>query len=328
MSDPARSRVVRAGRALVRFGASALTVLVVVLLTARWSNSTAHLAIAVATLTPYLLLPAAAASLALWFAGARVRAALALIVTLIVLGTQLPALVPSFDPQYRPGLTVMTANLHLGGADPESVARAISSNGVDVAMLEEVTPGQLRGLRSAGVRALLPYAVDSSKPGARGVVLLSRYRLSDVGVDNKFFLGLVHARLDIAGHSGPTVAALHVSGPYPQSATGWRDDLRRLGPTLHRLSSDAPGGFVAAGDFNATTDNAPFRALLGHGLRDAGDLSAQPLVTTYPADSAIPPVIDIDHVLTDAPAARDLRTVRIPGSDHRALIADIDDQHR
>ncbi|MGB0970723.1 MAG: endonuclease/exonuclease/phosphatase family protein, partial [Mycobacterium sp.] len=44
---------------------------------------------------------------------------------------------------------------------------------------------------------------------------------------------------------------------------------------------------------------------------------------TYPSNRWFPPVITIDHVLTRNSAAKWVRTVDIPGSDHRALLTAI-----
>jgi endonuclease/exonuclease/phosphatase (EEP) superfamily protein YafD len=81
---------------------------------------------------------------------------------------------------------------------------------------------------------------------------------------------------------------------------------------------------IVAGDFNATVDMKPFRRLLHNGFRDAAEQSGAGLVATYPADSAIPPLIGIDHILTFNSTARDARSVRIPGSDHLGVMAYVD----
>ena len=54
---------------------------------------------------------------------------------------------------------------------------------------------------------------------------------------------------------------------------------------------------IIAGDFNATLDHSPFRAVLNRGYADAADRAGHGLEPTYPADSPIG--IAIDHVLVD-----------------------------
>jgi endonuclease/exonuclease/phosphatase (EEP) superfamily protein YafD len=81
---------------------------------------------------------------------------------------------------------------------------------------------------------------------------------------------------------------------------------------------------VVAGDFNATRDNAEFRALVCNGYRDAAEQAGAGLTRTHPADvPMLPPIFALDHILTRHCVATRLRTQRIEGSDHRALIADI-----
>ncbi len=101
----------------------------------------------------------------------------------------------------------------------------------------------------------------------------------------------------------------------------WRqafDDLEREVRTV-----DQPA--VVLGDFNADRDHAPFRGLLDTGLRDAHDERGRGLARTFPAGL---PVLQLDHVLVrDGSGARlvvrDVREVRLPGSDHKTVVADL-----
>lgn len=82
---------------------------------------------------------------------------------------------------------------------------------------------------------------------------------------------------------------------------------------------------VVAGDLNADRDHAAFRRLLDAGLRDAHDERGQGLARTWPAGL---PVLHLDHVLVrDAGEVHlvplEVREVDVPGSDHRAVVADL-----
>jgi len=44
---------------------------------------------------------------------------------------------------------------------------------------------------------------------------------------------------------------------------------------------------------------------------------------TFKADHPLPPLITIDHILTRNAAAATIKTVKITGSDHRALLATV-----
>ena len=81
---------------------------------------------------------------------------------------------------------------------------------------------------------------------------------------------------------------------------------------------------ILAGDFNATLDHREFRKLLDRGYLDAADAVGEGLTPTWPTSSrkrrALP--LTIDHVLVDRRVRVERVTVvRIPGSDHRAVIA-------
>jgi endonuclease/exonuclease/phosphatase family metal-dependent hydrolase len=82
---------------------------------------------------------------------------------------------------------------------------------------------------------------------------------------------------------------------------------------------------VLAGDFNATLDHAELRRLLDRGYRDAAEQAGVALRPTWPGDRAlIPTVVTIDHVLADRRIrVVSVRTVAIPGSDHRGVLADL-----
>jgi endonuclease/exonuclease/phosphatase (EEP) superfamily protein YafD len=47
------------------------------------------------------------------------------------------------------------------------------------------------------------------------------------------------------------------------------------------------------------------------------------LLATLPVQQWYPPLITIDHILTRNAAASSIRTVEVPGSGHRALLATI-----
>jgi endonuclease/exonuclease/phosphatase (EEP) superfamily protein YafD len=100
--------------------------------------------------------------------------------------------------------------------------------------------------------------------------------------------------------------------------------LDRLPVTLSEIGDQAGAGCViVAGDVNSTTDMRPFRALLRNGYRDAAEQSGAGFKPTFPGNSRLPPLIVIDHVLTRNCTATSLRTLKVPGSDHRGLVVTI-----
>ena len=47
------------------------------------------------------------------------------------------------------------------------------------------------------------------------------------------------------------------------------------------------------------------------------------MVRTHPSDIVAPPVFAVDHILTRGYVATSLRTLQVPGSDHRALLVQL-----
>jgi endonuclease/exonuclease/phosphatase (EEP) superfamily protein YafD len=93
---------------------------------------------------------------------------------------------------------------------------------------------------------------------------------------------------------------------------------------LIQTAEETGGGCViVAADLNSTTDMRPFRGLLRDGYQDAAEQSGAGREPTFPADSRLPPLLAIDHILTRNCVATSLHTVKIPGSDHRGLVASV-----
>ncbi|WP_338106209.1 endonuclease/exonuclease/phosphatase family protein [Micromonospora zingiberis] len=118
------------------------------------------------------------------------------------------------------------------------------------------------------------------------------------------------------------IESAHPAAPYAIDQTGlWPADLA----AQPNATPDGPLS-ILAGDFNATLDHAPQRALLGSGYADAADAAVGAGLTgtsgPYNGD-LIPPVV-IDHVLVDRRiAVRAVAMHPLPGSDHRMVLAEL-----
>ena len=281
-----------------------------------------HTILIVAALSPYLVIGAGAVALLLllgqrswWAVGPALLCAAALAV-------QLPLYFSSGrTPPDSVAIRVLTANLH-GAADPEALVN-VARRDADLLVVQELTPELAAGLGRLGVDSDFPYRAVEARRGAAGVGLWSRYPITGSSRDGGFELGLLTASLRVPGTSADTVVlAVHLVGPWPQRIDGWREEVSRLPDNLRAAATAAgAGAVVAAGDFNATIDMQPFRRLLRDGYTDAVDQSGAGFTPTFPANRSVPPLIGIDHILTLNSTASELRTVRIPGSDHLGLAA-------
>ena len=275
-----------------------------------------------AALAPYLMLAAPLAAVV--FAAVRrwLPAGVAVAVTLACVLVQLPLYRGVPAPPGTP-VRFMTANLRYGHADPGVLVRLAREN-ADIVAVQELTPQKAQAVMAAGMDGDFPYHALQAREGPAGVGIWSRYPIGRGGSVDGFWLGLLVARVRVPRLSPElTLVATHMSAPWPGSMAGWRADLSRLGDALRGIAGSAPGPILVGGDLNATTDMRPFRALLVDGYHDAAAQAGAGITRTHPADIVIPPLFAVDHILTRDATATSVRTLGLPGSDHRALAADV-----
>ncbi len=224
-------------------------------------------------------------------------------------------------------LTVMSANLRFGHGDAATVLRLVREHDVDVLSLQELTPDALRRLDAAGARTLLPRRSVRTDANWSGLGLMARAPLRAVPSRGPLRQTRLEAVLSPRGGEGAgaglRVVAVHPLPPVsPANTRAWREALRAL-PGPHAGGAGAGLPRVLLGDFNATLDHHELRRLLGRGYVDAADATGDGLRPTWPTTGRRPP-LTIDHVLFAAPVAvRSLSLHGVPGSDHRALIAEL-----
>jgi endonuclease/exonuclease/phosphatase (EEP) superfamily protein YafD len=81
---------------------------------------------------------------------------------------------------------------------------------------------------------------------------------------------------------------------------------------------------VLLGDFNATVDQAPLRALLAAGLTDAHEELGRGWAATWPTNHRLPPLLQLDHVLhSSGLVAVAASEYTLLGTDHRAVVAEL-----
>ncbi len=299
--------------------AAACAVLATVGVAAHYYPARRGWSLGVVAFAPYLMLLATLATLLFAVAGQWPAALVAAALTVWCIGTQAWLWIGAPDDTPAVELAVMTANLLLGQADPHAVVAAVRRHGVDVLMIEEVTPDLAADLAHAGLRDLLPHGTTVPEERVAGMGLWARYPLTEQQVHGGLLFPLLSARVQVPGvATAPTVVALHLAGPWPD-ASPWRRDIARLPDLLATLPEDV--ALIVGGDFNATPDTVQFRRVLAAGYRTATEQACGGHRPSWPANGRRRPLIAIDHVLTRGAGARAVRTVAIAGSDHRALLA-------
>lgn len=278
-----------------------------------------------AAFSPYLMIGAPVSAIVLLLGNRWVLGAVACALTTAAVATQLPLYIPAQNAVNGISIRVLTANLDFSRADVKSIV-AIAGSEADVLALQELTPQAVKEFAGAGLDAIFPYQILDARDLASGVGLYSRFPIIESKRIYQYRLAMVRANVKVDGIATDlTLVVPHLPGPWPQPLDDWQQDLNHLSTTLRALATTAGSGCViAAGDFNSTLDMQPFRSLIRQdGYRDAAEQSGSGITATFPANMRIPPLIAIDHVLTHQCSAVSANTVKLPGSDHRGLVATV-----
>jgi endonuclease/exonuclease/phosphatase (EEP) superfamily protein YafD len=242
--------------------------------------------------------------------------------TVAMTGVRVPSYIPA---RAAPGATVrlraMSANLRFGGARPESLVSAATRH-ADVIAVQELTPELAEKLTA--LDESFPHKALDPRESAAGVGIWSRFPLDQASRLPGYQMAALSARIRLAGASAdPTIVVVHLAVPFPKPLKLWHRDLDRLADDLKQFAASVgKGAVLVAGDLNATYDMSDFRRLLRDGYHDATIQAGAGIKPTYPPYPG-PPLLGLDHILTYQATATSVRTVRISGSDHRALVAEI-----
>lgn len=230
---------------------------------------------------------------------------------------------PSTDDAYA---RVMTCNVYKGQANAQDIVDAVRDQRVEVLALQETTEPFLKELANAGIYDYLPHstiananhkyysnALFSSSPLESPADAEFESSASDMPAGTVLF---DHGRLPVR------FVSVHTTSPSTSTWDLWRRSLDEM--DVLRSRTDAH--YVLMGDFNATTDHAPFRRLLGERFQDASVASGHGLVFTWPANMRfVPAGAGIDHIVTERGVrVGQIKTIHIPGSDHDALLATLE----
>ncbi|WP_231931111.1 endonuclease/exonuclease/phosphatase family protein [Micromonospora coriariae] len=250
-------------------------------------------------------------------------AAVAALAAAALLGVVAPRALASPQPATGgPTVRLLTANLLAGSADARTLVELVRRHRVDVLTVQEFTPDAQAALERLGLDRLLPHRQLNAQIGTPGSGLYSRWPITDAGVRHNrggWGFSQAYGTLAVPGAPPVRVESAHPSAPYALDQVGaWRADLTAQPPAT------PDGGLrILAGDFNATLDHGPLRALLRTGYVDAADATGAGLTGTWgPYDGDLIPPVTIDHVLVDRRIAAQTVTVQdLPGTDHRPVLA-------
>ena len=282
-------RVLTATSWLVIAGAAAIGL-------ARYAEPTSVSTVGVTAISPWSLLPAAAAVAGLAALRGWRPALLGGLVVALIGWPQVANYLPAQHFGAAPIITVMTANTLHGTADPGALVASVRAHEVDVLAAQELTLDSIRRLTEAGLDQALPYHVIAYQDGGTDVGIWSRHPLIEPQQLTGFAFAPVQASI-VVGPGQLTVVAFHCKAPVSNDGVElWQSDLDRLAKVMTHPATRT----IVAGDFNATRDHRQFRDLLDTGYTDAGSDAGAGMLPTYPADRRWGPIIGIDHVLVSA----------------------------
>jgi endonuclease/exonuclease/phosphatase (EEP) superfamily protein YafD len=215
-------------------------------------------------------------------------------------------------------LTVLSANVERGGADPSALVALVDRYHPDLLAIEELTPSFARQLREDGIGRQLPHSVLMAKPKGHGAGLYARFPLTALPHQTHFLFQMPRAMIVLPDGRRLRAVAVHPQPP-SMSVDRWEEALE----SLPRPERGIP--WVLAGDFNATFDQAEFRDIVGGGYRDAGEATGKGLEPTWPSREVFPwGLMTIDHILADRRlGVAEYGVDGLPGSDHRAIHAQL-----
>lgn len=253
--------------------------------------------------------------------------------TIFLVGWQVPprrrpsprrAREPGSPPADSQAVTVriLTLNALVGRADPAVIFGHVQELQADVLAIQELTPELVASLTEAGLPELMPFSCLDPRPGHTGIGFWSSRPLSPLPAVPGVWNPMPRAELDVGWPV--TITVLHPQAPLRGGQPGWQLDLDRLLSAL----TGTTGQQIVAGDFNASRDHGAFRRLLAAQFVDCADAAqCRPWPGfTWPANRRYPPLMRLDHVLVSRPGAsvREARTVGVPGTDHRGVLAVIE----
>ncbi len=224
-------------------------------------------------------------------------------------------------------LRILSANLFAGRADPDAFAALVQACGADVVACQELGSAQADAL----ARVLPHGELDPDDAGFRGmgIALRAPARLGRLPL---CYRDAHVARLEPADWSelGAPLEVLNVHLSSPTHPPYWRQPGRRrrqLGGLLLYLDGAPRRARALVGDLNATPLWPAYRRLAARlddlALAEARARGARP-ARTWGYGPGGTPLLRLDHCLGQGLRIRRVEVLAVAGSDHRALLADVE----
>lgn len=224
-----------------------------------------------------------------------------------------PMFISSPAPATGPTLRVASINVDAGRMNAVDLAQQARERHIEVAVVQELTPGTYEALTSAGWDELFPHSWGENSD----LKVFSKHPLEEIATIET--QRAVAVRVD-APDGAWTIVAGHPGDPGNRHPKLWRIDSRHLADLAEAQDSSVPTAIV--GNLNGTAQQAPSLAYRAAGFSDARRQAGNGWLTTWPDGTWFPPYAGLEQVLTGA-KARAVHLETFPVGRHRGLIADL-----
>ena len=286
----------------------------------RWLDTTVYPVVVLQTTTPLVVIGLVLLAVAAMLLRRWVMAVPIVVAAVVALAVAAPAWSSSTQPKAEPDLTVMSANLHEGHANPQQLMDAVRYHAVDVLVLLEATPEAVTDLDAAGARKFFTQRAGAAREGVIGTLVLSRYPLTELDKGAGSVSYSLQPVVEVTTPVGRVrLRAVHPPPPLRYQTDRWHAGLAALTTWVHQQPTSEP--LVLAGDFNSSSGHPVFRRL-AEGLVDAQVAAGNGWVRTWPFEGhRIPPYVALDHQLSRGLVVVDAGQVAFNRTDHAAVWA-------
>ncbi|GGQ94126.1 endonuclease/exonuclease/phosphatase family protein [Deinococcus ruber] len=229
--------------------------------------------------------------------------------TLLLLGWQLPA----FGPHAAPTLRLMTYNVARGAGGAAALATTLRAQNPDVVCLQETNT-----VKAGVLEELLRGLPDYRAVRSREVVLLSRFPV--LAQQQRPLTGssrtLLSATLEVRGQRLNVIDAHFTTIPLRGGWLKARDARNQQLGALLDMTTALPGALAVCGDFNTPARGLVYAALkrtFGNAFEQAGTGAGYSFPSGFP-------VARIDHVWLRGVRAVSASVPDSRASDHRPLV--------
>jgi len=228
------------------------------------------------------------------------------------------------------GRSVLVANVNAYTAGRTDLAEAMALVGADVVIEVEARAKQVPGMS----RKAHNFDTQVSRPSHYSAVYCREGVECEAVITEEFgaqnmVMPLAIVRIDgslcLMGTHGPPPVPFNIAGlvPYMKRIASYIEDGHMAKPWGPCRQGDP---VIVAGDMNAVPGSWATRPFEGRGLSDP-TMGHGLFATTWPSggDWINFPLMQLDHIWVGGVQVGDVRTVRLPGSDHQAWFFRIKD---